>query len=58
MGTEIERKFLVRGDNWRSLGTGTSYRQGYISSQDQVTVRIRVIGNQGYLTIKGPSIGN
>ncbi|MEK7243958.1 MAG: adenylate cyclase, partial [Thermodesulfobacteriota bacterium] len=32
MGKEIERKFLVRGDVWRSLATGTAYRQGYLNS--------------------------
>ena len=58
MATEIERKFLVKGDEWRSQGTGTLYRQGYISTQGKITVRIRVVGNQGYLTLKGPSLGH
>lgn len=57
MASEIERKFLVKDDRWRSLGTGTLYRQGYISTQAKITVRVRVVGNQGYLTIKGPSLG-
>lgn len=57
MATEIERKFLVKGDDWRSHGTGTLYRQGYIPSQNAATVRVRLIGNQGYLTIKGPKQG-
>ncbi len=30
MGTEIERKFLVTGEGWRQLASGTAYRQGYI----------------------------
>lgn len=54
MGIEIERKFLVKDDRWRSLGVGILYCQGYISSEKGRTVRVRVIGNQGYLTIKGP----
>lgn len=54
MGIEIERKFLVKDDRWRSLGVGVLYCQGYISSEKERTVRVRVIGNQGYLTIKGP----
>lgn len=55
MPQEIERKFLVIKDSWRNLAEGKIYRQGYISIQKTATVRIRVIGNEGYLTIKGPS---
>jgi adenylate cyclase len=55
MAKEIERKFLVNGDNWRQLGEGSLYRQGYIASQG-ATVRVRIAGNQGYLTIKGPTV--
>jgi CYTH domain-containing protein len=54
---EIERKFLVRNDNWRSLAQGTLYRQGYLASKKERTVRVRVAGDRGYLTIKGPVIG-
>ena len=57
MAIEIERKFLVIGDSWRSLAEGQVYRQGYIPTQDKTTVRVRVVGSQGYLTIKGQSIG-
>jgi CYTH domain-containing protein len=56
MAKEIERKFLVKGDNWRKIAEGSVYRQGYISTQKEATVRVRIVGNQGYLTIKGPSI--
>lgn len=55
MPKEIERKFLVKDDSWRQLAKGSLYRQGYISSEG-ATVRIRIVGNQGYLTIKGPTI--
>ncbi len=58
MAIEIERKFLVKGNTWRSLGTGKVYRQGYIKTQTPgKTVRIRTVGNQGYLTIKGKTEG-
>jgi adenylate cyclase len=57
MGEEIERKFLVKGDAWRSLAKGTSYRQGYLNSAKERTVRIRTIDNRAFLTIKGPTIG-
>ncbi|MGG6294291.1 CYTH domain-containing protein [Leptolyngbya sp. AN02str] len=57
MGIEIERKFLVTGDGWRSLATGTSYRQGYLMAAQGRTVRVRIAGYQGYLTIKGATQG-
>ncbi|MEH2053149.1 CYTH domain-containing protein [Nostoc sp.] len=56
MAKEIERKYLVRGDSWRGLAEGSVYRQGYIATQDKATVRIRVVGEKSYLTIKGPNI--
>ncbi|WP_026734830.1 CYTH domain-containing protein [Fischerella sp. PCC 9605] len=55
MAKEIERKFLLKGDDWRKLAKGSVYRQGYIPTQG-ATVRVRIVGNQGYLTIKGPSV--
>jgi len=64
MATEIERKFLVKGDEWRkrsqwkpSLVAGSVYRQGYLSTKKGCSVRVRLVGNQGYLTIKGLSQG-
>ncbi|MBT9312168.1 CYTH domain-containing protein [Leptothoe kymatousa] len=57
MAKEIERKFLVQGDAWRSLATGRYYCQGYIPTQGKQTVRVRIIGEQGYLTLKGPTVG-
>lgn len=56
MGKEIERKFLLKNDHWRA-GEGTRYRQGYLSTEKERTVRVRIIGNKGYLTIKGISMG-
>lgn len=57
MAKEIERKFLVKGDAWRSLAEGVSYRQGYLNSQKERTVRIRTVGEKAYLTVKGPPRG-
>ena len=57
MGKEIERKFLVRGDVWRSLAKGTAYRQGYLNSAKERTVRIRTIDEKAFLTIKGLTVG-
>lgn len=58
MAKEIERKFLVKNDGWRSQATGTPYSQGYIATTRLgQTVRVRIAGNQGYLTLKGPTVG-
>jgi adenylate cyclase len=57
MATEIERKFLVIGDEWRKTAVGTLYRQGYIFSDAKRTVRVRVAGEKGFLTIKGAAVG-
>lgn len=62
MGKEIERKFLVKQEGWRTT-TGAHYRQGYLSIDKVRTVRVRTVhylatGEQhGYLTIKGKSVG-
>ena len=56
MALEIERKFLVEGD-YKSLSTSHSrIIQGYICSGRGRTVRVRLRDEQGYLTIKGPSL--
>lgn len=54
---EIERKFLVRSSDYKSRAH-KSYRikQGYICSSNGRTVRVRIRDNQGFLTIKGPSL--
>jgi adenylate cyclase len=57
MTQEIERKFLVKGDAFKVEAT-TKMRitQGYLSSIPERTVRVRIKGEKGFLTIKG--IGN
>ncbi|MCP5102855.1 MAG: CYTH domain-containing protein [bacterium] len=57
MGKEIEKKFLVSGEQWRQLAEGTVYRQGYLSVVKERVVRVRTIGDTGYLTIKGLTVG-
>ena len=57
MGMEIERKFLVLNNDWRDLGEPTHYAQGYLVADGERTVRIRIAGQNGYLTIKGMSSG-
>ena len=57
MAVEIERKFLVVGDQWRSLGTGVHYSKGYLCRDPERTVRVRRAGEKAYLTIKGRTDG-
>ncbi|MDB9528052.1 CYTH domain-containing protein [Oscillatoria sp. CS-180] len=56
MAQEIERKFLVKDTSWREHAKGLLYRQGYIPTQNKTTVRVRVVGDRGYLTVKSPSL--
>ncbi len=56
MAQEIERKFLVKGDFKPFVTKSTRITQGYLSSVPERTVRVRIKGDKGFLTIKG--IGN
>ncbi|PKN76622.1 MAG: adenylate cyclase [Deltaproteobacteria bacterium HGW-Deltaproteobacteria-10] len=56
MATEIERKFLVQGDDWRAA-QGVRFFQGYLNRDKERTVRVRIAGTQAFLTIKGISTG-
>lgn len=57
MAWEIERKFLVRSNGWRQRASGALCRQGYLSLDPRRTVRVRVTGGRGTLTVKGISRG-
>ena len=56
MGVEIERKFLVKDDRWKT-GPGVEFRQGYLNRDKERTVRVRVAGDRAMLTVKGKSSG-
>lgn len=56
MAQEIERKFLVKGDFKQDVTKETKITQGYLSSVPERTVRVRIKGEKGFITIKG--IGN
>jgi adenylate cyclase len=56
MAIEIERKFLVSKDYWRSA-PAVYFCQGYLNTDKARTVRIRVAGEVGFITIKGKSQG-
>jgi adenylate cyclase len=56
MAQEIERKFLVKDDFKHLASKSTRITQGYLSSVPERTVRVRIKGEKGFITIKG--IGN
>lgn len=67
MGTEIERKYLVKKAEWRSHkkllqsqfpNLGKEYCQGYITTDNGTTVRVRIVGDTGYITLKSKAIGH
>lgn len=59
MGVEIERKFLVASDGWRSeVASHSHIRQAYLAVNDMSTVRVRITDDAAFLTIKsaGPAL--
>ncbi|MDF7822465.1 CYTH domain-containing protein [Pontiellaceae bacterium B12227] len=58
MAIEIERKFLVKDDSWKSaVRKSLVCKQGYLVTDRDKTVRIRIMGEKAYLTIKGATYG-
>ncbi len=54
MPKEIERKFLLKNDNWRrAVVSKTRLVQGYFISTGGPGIRVRIAGDAGFLTIKG-----
>ena len=53
MAQEIERKFLVNGDFKKDACKKERIMQGYLSTVEERTVRVRIKGEKAYLTIKG-----
>lgn len=58
MAQEIERKFLVCGDFKAHSHHKMAIKQGYLSSNAERTVRVRIKGDKGYITIKGKTNGS
>jgi CYTH domain-containing protein len=56
MATEIERKFLVTGTDWRQSNP-VRFSQGYLNRDRERTVRVRLAGDHAFLTIKGLTTG-
>ena len=58
MGKEIERKFKVIGTAYKTESISSAiYKQGYLSVDKERTVRVRVVGDKAFLTIKGQNCG-
>ena len=59
MALEIERKFLVNKEKWQNVfkPEGKAYEQGYIIMEPEKTIRVRMAGEEGFLTIKGKTTG-
>jgi len=57
MHIEIERKFLVTGTSWMKNATSMACKQGYIYASPKKTIRIRIMADKGYITIKGKNQG-
>lgn len=59
MGLEIERKFLVNHVKWAATEKPKAefYRQGYLLTDPNKTIRVRATDTKGFMTIKGKSEG-
>jgi len=54
---EIERKFIVDTSKWKPVTKGKTIVQGYLSTDKNRVVRVRIMGEEAYLTIKGANDG-
>lgn len=57
MFQEIERKFLVNGNFRPEVFQSVEIMQGYLCKNQGITVRVRIKGDQGYITVKGKRTG-
>jgi adenylate cyclase len=57
MGKEIERKYRLTSDDYKKEGRGILYYQGYLNSVKERTVRVRIIEDKAFLTVKGITVG-
>lgn len=65
MPIEIERKFLLKNDSWKNsknhenlILSSDEYKQGYMLTDSNKTIRVRIAGDKGFITIKGKTIGS
>lgn len=57
MGIEIERKFLLRSEDWRLGAVAHAISQGYLAREPHRTVRVRLRDDEAWMTVKGPTTG-
>ena len=57
MPTEIERKFKVISDKYKQFCKPLNCKQGYLDIQNEPFVRVRIMGEKAYLTLKGKNEG-
>jgi CYTH domain-containing protein len=57
MAKEIEKKYLVKNSDYKENSSVTYIQQGYISTQKERVVRVRIKDDKGYITIKGENNG-
>lgn len=59
MAFEIEHKYLVEGESYKEMASGSvEIRQGYLNRDPHRTVRIRTAGRKGFITVKGKNDGD
>lgn len=59
MALEIEHKYLVKNDGYRPMAHASfAIAQGYLCKEPDRTVRVRLKGDEGYLTVKGKNRGS
>lgn len=58
MAKEIERKFLVKDDSYKDVASGKKHIiQGYLSTEIKATIRVRIVDDNAFLTVKGKNDG-
>jgi CYTH domain-containing protein len=57
MALEIERKFRVVNNSWREHSRAVRVTQAYICNQPEKTIRLRIINEEAFLTIKSENTG-
>lgn len=58
MALEIEHKYLVKEDSYMEMAVDVrEIKQGYLQRDPERTVRVRTVGNRGYVTVKGITVG-
>ena len=54
MSIEIERRFLLKNDSWRTqAGAPKVLQQGYFTVEKECAIRVRIVGDDAWLTFKG-----